>query len=556
MIHGPVGFEETGDEEDFAKLLEESFRNEKSEKIIEGRIVEIKDDYVSVDVGRKIDARLPVSEITAADGTLKFKVGDAIPVTISGQKGERPIVSHKNAIKKGLQAAFVEANKDYKEREIIVEGKITRKNKGGFIVENDDGIEFFMPNSLALIKQDEVGVIGKRITAAVVKIDESNGSIVLSRKKLLNDKRKAKREVVKKLVDDGEIVEGIVKKIASYGMFVEVDGVDGLVHYNEISFKGPVNPATLYNIGDKVKVKAVNYDKDKKHLSFSIKAATQDPWEDIKNELEVGDVVKAVVSNIETYGAFLDIGNDIEGFLHISEISWQKNIKHPSEVLSVGQEINAEIIELNITARRLRLSAKRLLPKPFDKFVSTYQVGQSVKGVVTSTTDFGAFVKIGEVEGLLHNEDASWFRDEKCKDKLKSGDELEVKIIKIDPEKEKVSLSLKELQESPIKAYVKTHKVGDSVIGKIRDIKEFGVFVELARGVDGLIRTEDLYPKKASELAVGDEIEASLVMLDEGKIRLSVKKIQKDKDKEALKEVNKSSDESSFNESLREQLKS
>lgn len=556
MIHGPVGFEETGEEEDFAKLLEESFRNEKSEKIIEGRIVEIKDDYVSVDVGKKIDGRLPVSEITAADGTLKFKVGDAIPVAISGQKGERPIVSHKNAIKKELQAAFVEANKDYEEREIIVEGKITRKNKGGFIVENDEGIEFFMPNSLALIKQDETGVIGKRITAAVVKIDDANGSIVLSRKKLLNDKRKAKREVVKKLVDDGEIVEGIVKKIASYGMFVEVDGVDGLAHYNEISFKGPVNPATLYNIGDKVKVKAVNYDKDKKHLSFSIKAATQDPWEDIKNELEVGDAVKAVVSNIETYGAFLDIGNDIEGFLHISEISWQKNIKHPSEVLSVGQEINAEIIELNISSRRLRLSAKRLLPKPFDKFVSTHQVGQSVKGVVTSTTDFGAFVKIGEVEGLLHNEDASWFRDEKCKDRLKSGDEVEVKIIKIDPEKEKVSLSLKELQESPIKAYAKTHKVGDSVVGKIRDIKEFGVFVELARGVDGLIRTEDLYPKKASELAVGDEIEASLVMLDEGKIRLSVKKIQKDKEKEALKEVNKNSDESSFNESLREQLKS
>ncbi len=555
MIQGPAGFEEMGEDEDFAKLLEESFRNEKSEKVIEGSIVEIKDDYVAVDIGKKTDGRLPISEITAPDGTLKFKVGDKIPVMLSGHKGERPMISHKNAIKKGLHNAFIEANKDYEEREIVIEGKITKKNKGGFIVENDEGMEFFMPNSLALIRHDEAGVIGKKVSAAIVKIDEGNGSIVLSRKKLLNDKRKGKREVVKKLVDEGERVEGVVKKIASYGMFVEVDGVDGLVHYNEISFKGPVNPATLYSVGDTVMVKAISYDKDKKHLSFSIKAATQDPWEDIKNELEVGDAVKAVVSNIETYGAFLDIGNDIEGFLHISEISWQKNIKHPSEVLVVGQEINAEIIELDVAARRLRLSAKKLLPKPFDKFASTFEVGQIVSGVVTSTTDFGAFVKIGEVEGLLHNEDASWFRDEKCKDVFKNGDEVEVKIIKIDPEKEKISLSLKELKESPLKAYTKIHKLGDVVSGKIRDIKEFGVFVELARGVDGLIRTEDLYPKKAAELAIGDMIEAALTMLDDGKIRLSVKRAQKDRDKDALKEVNKSSEEGSFNNSLREQLK-
>jgi len=555
MIQGPAGFEEMGEDEDFAKLLEESFRNEKSEKVIEGSIVEIKDDYVAVDIGKKTDGRLPISEITAPDGTLKFKVGDKIPVMLSGHKGERPMISHKNAIKKGLHNAFIEANKDYEEREIVIEGKITKKNKGGFIVENEEGMEFFMPNSLALIRHDEAGVIGKKVSAAIVKIDEGNGSIVLSRKKLLNDKRKGKREVVKKLVDEGERVEGVVKKIASYGMFVEVDGVDGLVHYNEISFKGPVNPATLYSVGDTVMVKAISYDKDKKHLSFSIKAATQDPWEDIKNELEVGDAVKAVVSNIETYGAFLDIGNDIEGFLHISEISWQKNIKHPSEVLVVGQEINAEIIELDVAARRLRLSAKKLLPKPFDKFASTFEVGQIVSGVVTSTTDFGAFVKIGEVEGLLHNEDASWFRDEKCKDVFKNGDEVEVKIIKIDPEKEKISLSLKELKESPLKAYTKIHKLGDVVSGKIRDIKEFGVFVELARGVDGLIRTEDLYPKKAAELAIGDMIEAALTMLDDGKIRLSVKRAQKDRDKDALKEVNKSSEEGSFNNSLREQLK-
>lgn len=556
MIQGPMGFEDIGEEEDFAAMLEESFKNEKSDKVVEGVIVDIKDDYASVDVGKKVEGRLPVSEIKNKDGSFKFAVGDKILVAISGAKNERPIISHKNAIKKEVQTAFAKSVTDFESRDIAVEGVITKKNKGGFVVEDDNEVEFFLPNSLALIKKDEKDIIGKRITAVIVKVDENSGSIIISRKKLLNDKRKAKRDVIKRLIEDGEVVDGVVKKIASYGLFVEVDGIDGLVHYNEISYKGPVNPSTMYNIGDTVAVKAINYDKEKKHLSFSIKAAMSDPWEDIRNELEVGDAVKATVSNIENYGAFLDIGNDIEGFLHISEISWQKNIKHPSEVLTVGQELNAEIIELDLQNRKLRLSVKRLLQKPFDKFSSEFSVGQCVKGVVTSVTDFGAFVKIGEVEGLLHNEDASWFRDEKCKDFLKEGDSVDVKIIKIDAQKEKISLSIKELQENPSKAFSKTHKIGDTVVGKIRDIKEFGVFVELSRGVDGLIRNDDLYPKKVSELKIGDEIEAAIVILEDSKIRLSTRKVQKDKEKEAIREANKSSDDPFFNQTLREQIKS
>ena len=556
MIQGPMGFEEIGEEEDFAAMLEESFKNEKSDRVVEGVIVDIKDDYASVDVGKKVEGRLPVSEIKNKDGSFKFAVGDKILVAISGAKNERPIISHKNAIKKEVQTAFAKSVMDFESRDIAVEGVITKKNKGGFVVEDDNEVEFFLPNSLALIKKDEKDTIGKRVSAVIVKVDENSGSIIISRKKLLNDKRKAKRDVIKRLIEDGEVVDGIVKKIASYGLFVEVDGIDGLVHYNEISYKGPVNPSTMYSIGDNVAVKAINYDKEKKHLSFSIKAAMSDPWEDIKNELEVGDAVKATVSNIENYGAFLDIGNDIEGFLHISEISWQKNIKHPSEVLTVGQELNAEIIELDLQNRKLRLSVKRLLQKPFDKFSSDFSVGQSVKGVVTSVTDFGAFVKIGEVEGLLHNEDASWFRDEKCKDFLKEGDSVDVKIIKIDAQKEKISLSIKELQENPSKAFSKTHKIGDTVTGKIRDIKEFGVFVELARGVDGLIRNDDLYPKKSSELKIGDDIEAAIVILEDSKIRLSTRKVQKDKEKEAIREANKSSDDPFFNQTLREQIKS
>lgn len=235
MIQGPMGFEEIGEEEDFAAMLEESFKNEKSDRVVEGVIVDIKDDYASVDVGKKIEGRLPVSEIKNKDGSFKFAVGDKILVAISGAKNERPIISHKNAVKKEVQTAFAKSVMDFESRDIAVEGVITKKNKGGFVVEDDNEVEFFLPNSLALIKKDEKDTIGKRVSAVIVKVDENSGSIIISRKKLLNDKRKAKRDVIKRLIEDGEVVDGIVKKIASYGLFVEVDGIDGLVHYNEIS---------------------------------------------------------------------------------------------------------------------------------------------------------------------------------------------------------------------------------------------------------------------------------------------------------------------------------
>ena len=248
---------------------------------------------------------------------------------------------------------------------------------------------------------------------------------------------------------------------------------------------------------------------------------------------------------MENYGAFVDLGNEIEGFLHISELSWQKNINHPSEVIAMGQEIDVEVIELDLEGRKLRVSLKKLQPKPFEVFTQKHKEGDVVKGRVTSIKEFGAFVAIDGVEGLLHNEDASWSRKDKCSDMYQLGDEVEVMIQKIDKERERISLSRKQLTESPVDAYAKAHKNGDMVTGEIRDIKEFGVFVKLADEVDGLIRIEDLYPLKAEELNVGDKIEAVIVMIDnkKGKIRLSVKRLEKQQEREMLDSINQSEDE-------------
>ncbi|WP_458701152.1 30S ribosomal protein S1 [Sulfurospirillum sp. 1307] len=542
------------EEMDFAAMLEESFKKDSGrDALIDGVIVEIKDDVALVDVGKKSEGRLHTSELLDSEGNLAYKVGDTIKVVISGFRNEHPNVSHKKAIRKERVKSFIA---DYTEDDDrVLELKVVGKNKGGFIAEDENGIEFFLPRSQAAVK-DMNALMGKNVKVKIIKIDKENESIVVSRKKFLDDERKKRKEIVQELIDADEVVDGTIKKITTYGMFVDVGGIDGLVHYSEISYKGPVNPSTIYKEGEVVPVKAIKYDKEKRHLSLSIKAAMPDPWEEIKDQLEVGDAISVTISNIEPYGAFVDLGNDIEGFLHISEISWDKNIKHPKDYISEGQEVDVEVIEIDPVERRLRVSLKNVLPKPFEEFLKNYKVGDVVKGTVTTVTNFGAFIKIGGIEGLLHNEDVSWNRNDKCKELLKVGDEVEVKIIKIDDINEKVSLSKKELEDSPIQKYTKTHKNGDIVVGKIRDIKDFGVFVELEDNVDALIRTEDLAHGSQDELKVGDEIEAAITFIDDKKnrIRLSVRRLSKIKEREALKEINKE-EKMTLGDIIKDQLK-
>ena len=538
---------------DFAAMLEESFK--KTEEDSDAKIVSINGDEVLIDVGKKSEGILNVSEITDANGNLTHKVGDTIKVVITGSRNGRPIVSHKKALRKEKVKAFIEAYDPENSSEIDV--KVVGKNKGGFITQDANGVEFFLPRTHSGFKNAE-GVVGKSYKVRVIKVDKEENSIVVSRKKILDDDRKKRKEALSNIVENDSVIEGTVKKITTYGMFVDVGGVDGLVHYSEISYKGPVNPSSLYKEGDKVLVKVISYDNEKRHLSLSIKAATPDPWEEIINDgLEVGDTIKVTVSNIEPYGAFVDLGNDIEGFLHISEISWDKNIKNPKDHISEGQEIDVEVIEIDAKGHRLRVSLKNLLPKPFDEFKAKFKEGDVVKGVVTTITNFGAFVRVGCVEGLLHNEDASWDRNDKCKDMFKAGDELEVKIIKIDSAEQKISLSLKDLKQSPVQAFANKFSVGDIVKGTIRDIKEFGVFVELGDNVDALIRKEDLGSVDASALKIGDEIEAAIAFIDEKKnrIRLSIRRLAKQKEREVLNEINDNDDKVTLGDIIKEQLR-
>ncbi|EPM5648794.1 30S ribosomal protein S1 [Campylobacter jejuni] len=545
------GVDDYLEEEDFGQLLE-AFDKSREEATTEGVIVEIKNDEVYVDIGKKSEGILALSEIQGDNSKLLFNVGDSIKVAVMGSRGGRSLLSHKKALRKEKVIEFI---KNYQEnQDDIFTVKVVGKNKGGLIVVDENDVEFFLPKSQYGFKETN-NIIGKTFKVKIIKIDKNEQSIIVSRKKTLDDERRKRKELINNVAQQEDLIEGIVKKITTYGMFVDVGGVDGLVHYSEISYKGPVNPGTLYKEGDKVPVKVIKYDKERKHLSLSIKAALPDPWSEIKDTLDIGDTIKVIVSNIEPYGAFVDLGNDIEGFLHISEISWDKNIKNPKDYINKGQEIDVEVIEINPNERRLRVSLRNLLSRPFDEFMKSYKIADVVEGEITSVTSFGAFVKLGGIEGLLHNEDASWDRNDKCKDKFSQGDKIKVKIIKIDEENQKISLSTKELSSSPVQEYAKIHKVGDIVKGAIRDIKDFGVFVELSKNVDALIHKEDISTSILENLKIGDDIEAAIVFIDEKKnrIRLSVKNLVRIKEREVLNEIN-NDDKVTLGDIIKDQL--
>ncbi|QOG12638.1 30S ribosomal protein S1 [Arcobacter sp. FWKO B] len=522
----------------FEQMLNESFENSENNAIVDGVIVEINGDNVLVDVGQKIEGILNIKEITNDKGELIFNVGATLPVMMMGNRGERPSISYRNVLQRQKFDEFV-AKYGENFEDLTVEGKITEsKKRGGFSVVDKDGLEYFLPAAQSYMKP--YGAVGKKIKAKVIKINKNQGSIIISRKKLIEDSKKDKEDKVSAILDNNATLNGIVKKITSYGMFIDLNGVDGLVNYNEISYKGPVNPAAYYKEGDEVTVKVLNYDKDKQHLSLSIKAALPDPWKEIKDELDVGDAITVTVSNFESYGAFVDLGNDIEGLLHISEISWNKNIKNPKDVLTIGDEINVEVIELDSVKRKLRVSLKNLQEKPFTKFVKEHKVGDVVEGTIATITDFGAFVTIGEIDALLHNEEASWDVSVKCKNMFKKGDKIEAKIIKIDTEKENVSISVKETTDSPTAQFAKKYNINDIVKAPIKDIKDFGIFVVLENGIDGLIRTEDVGQLNVEELKAGDMVEAAITNIDtkKNRVRLSAKKVEMLKQRETLKTIN------------------
>ena len=531
---------ENGDDSfDFSKMLDKTLEEN---SVVDGVIVKIGDETVLVDVGQKIEGRLNLSEIKTEE-KIKYSVGDKIPVMIVSLRGQRPSISYKKVLQKNMFEEFLSKNSENLD-DITIEGRVTSvKDRVGFTVEDKNGCEYFMPISQGYLKTNQA--VGREIKAKILKVDKKRNSIIISRKKLIEDNKVDKDSKISKMIEKNEPIKGYITNITPYGIFVDINGITGLVSYNQISHKGPVVPSKYYNKGDEVDVLILSYDKAKQKIELSIKATYPNPWDEVKESLEVGDTITVSVSSLEEYGAFVDLGNDIEGLLHISEISWNKSVKRPEDVLQINSEINVEIIELDIEKKRLRVSLKSLQEKPFEKFIKKYKISDVVEGVVANITTFGAFITIdNEIDGLLHNENSSWDSSIKCKDIYKKGDKVKSKIIKINTEKKDISLSVKDTIKSPIQEFADKNRVGDIVKAEVKSLKEFGIFVRICDNVDALIRKEDFSSSsKDGDIKIGDEIEAVIVSIDSknSKIRLSIKRLENKDQKKILTEVNDTS---------------
>lgn len=532
-----------GEEENFAQLLDAREKNTTSGSLQIGKIIQIDTDRDLAMIAlpySKLESMLSLSEIRGEDGNLLFNVGDEIELYTSGSDN-RPYVSYTRAQRsKKIKQKIEELAGSYQDK--VIEAKVLKRNKGGYVMDYD-GADVFLPRRDSAFKEG-AKVEGKTYKVAITHIDPQENSIIVSRKRFFDIDKSTKKEVVEKLLAGDRIYEGVVKKIASFGVFVDIENVEGLVHYTEISHRGVANPQKSFSLGQQIKVKILGYDEQKHRLSLSVKALSEDPWKEVEKELEVGYTIKVTVSNIEEYGAFVDLGNDIEGFLHISEISWDKNIKHPSDYLKVDQEIDVEIIEIDSKNRRLRVSLKKLTHKPFAAFAKEHKEGDVLKGKIVTITDFGAFVNIGAVDGLLHNEDISWDRGIKARDVLKVGDEVEVKILKIDVQNERISLSKKLLGDSPAAIFGKAHRIDEIVEGELSEIKDFGIFVRVD-GNEVLIKNEDIPQEMKETLKVGDGVQCVIFSIDEraNRIRASIKRLQKQQEKESLRAFNEASEQ-------------
>jgi small subunit ribosomal protein S1 len=520
-------------EESFEKAMESTLKETEVGELISGFVVCVEKDRVIVDIGYKTEAILPIAEFKVGEEVV-IKDGDKIPLLVTKFNNDKPIVSYRKALSRQKVVDYLEKNgEDLIGKTIKV--KVVDKNNGGFILRYDE-IDMFLPKSLSALHSDK-NHIDREIEVEVVNIKQS--TIVCSRIKHIKEKRKKVKEFLEEMTKEDKVITGTVTKVVNYGIFVDIGPMEGLVHHSEISYKGSVNPMKIFTSGDKVDVKIIEFNKKKNHISLSVKKTMSDPWISIEEELEVGYAIEVTVSNIEPYGVFVDLGNDLEGFLHISEITWDKNIKHPKDHLKIDDVITVEIIEIDLDKRQLRVSQKKLQQKPFDDFMSKNRVGDLVKGKVVTLTNFGAFIRIGSIDGLLLNSNASWDRDSKCTDLLSLEEEIEVKILSIDKDNEKISLDRKTLLETPIFKYSQEHKINDTVSGIVKDIKDFGIFVELEKGIHALLRKEDL-SDDSEEIEVGSTIAGAITFLDvkNNKIRISSKKITQLEEKNTLKLIN------------------
>ena len=537
----------------FAKLLDESLSTLDFQigTIITGVIVDLKSDWVTVHVGLKSEPVLARSEFLADESDKELEIGDEVKVTLEAVEdgyGETRV----SRLRAMHDESWLNLEESLKTGS-IVKGYITGKVRGGMTVDVA-GVRAFLPGSLVDSKQlESFDHLEKTFQDfKVIKLDKDKSNVVISRKAVQEDINSEEREKLFASIEEGSTIEGIVKNLTDYGAFIDLGGIDGLLHITDITWKRINHPSEALNIGDKLSLKVTNFDKEKSRISLGLKQMYSDPWETIETLYPVNSVHKAKVSTLTDYGFFAELDKDTEGLVHVSEIDWTNKNIHPSKVVSSGDEIDVMVLELDLEKRRISLGMKQCQENPWLIFSENNSVGDTVKGTVKSITDFGMFVGLdGDIDGLVHLSDLSWTdSEENAVQSFQKGQDVQALILAMDPLKERISLGIKQLSEDPLENFIKDHPKGTPISGKISIINEDNLSITVNENILVLMRKRDFIEEESSSLEEGNEINFSISNIDrkERKIWGSMKALEKSKEKEILKEnqiKNKEIEESS-----------
>ncbi|WP_025322640.1 30S ribosomal protein S1 [Deferrisoma camini] len=534
--------------EDFGRLLEESLGGPEEGSVAKGRVVDITNDYAVIDIGYKSEGLVPLSEFRGEDGQISVQTGDEVEVLVERlEDADGMVVLSKD---KADKIRIWDEISKAAERGDVVEGKIVARIKGGLSV--DIGVRAFLPGSqvaLRPVRQLEK-LIGETYQFKIIKFNRRRGNIVLSRRVLLEEERAKLREKTLQVLEEGVVMKGVVKNITDYGAFVDLGGIDGLLHVTDMSWGRVNHPSEVVNIGDEVEVKILSFDRERERVSLGIKQLSPDPWESADERYPIGSRIQGRVVSLADYGAFVELEPGIEGLVHVSEMSWTKRINHPSEVVKVGEQVEVMVLNVDMNRRRISLGMKQCQPNPWDLLEERYPVGAVVRGRIRNITDFGIFVGVDEgIDGLIHVSDISWTKRVGHPATLYNvGDEVEAVVLHIDKDNERFSLGIKQLTPDPWAGITARYRVGSIVTGKVSNITDFGVFVELEPGVEGLVHVSEVSSEKVDDLRSmlepGQEIQAEVLNIDqeERKISLSMKAIEDEKvraEKMALDELNR-----------------
>jgi small subunit ribosomal protein S1 len=520
--------------DDFAAALQ-NFETETEESVgddhvIKGTVVKLTANHVVVDIGTKSEGMVPIAEVLDHEGKPKFQPGDEIDVMRDKGETEEGYVNLSHLKAQRLRS-WDEIERAYNEKKPI-KGVVVERIKGGLTLDIQ-GARAFLPGSQVDLRpiRNLDGMKGQTMEVAIIKLNKKRGNIVVSRKQLLEEEQNEKRGKTLEHLEEGSVLTGIVKNLTEYGAFVDMGGIDGLLHITDMSWGRLTHPRDLVNVGDQIQVKVLKYDKDKQRVSLGFKQLTPDPWLDAEHRYPVGAHVHGRVISVTDYGAFVELEQGIEGLVHVSEMTWSKRMKHPSKLVNVGDEVDCVVLSVNPTERRISLGMRQLASNPWDTLHDKYPVGATVEGRVRNLTEFGAFIEIEDgIDGLVHVSNLSWTtRVKHPSEVLKKGDKVKAVILAIEPDKRRLSLGVKQMQPDVWDSFFAQHRIGDIVHGKVLRVANFGAFVEIAEGIEGLCHNSEAVDANGQpmHLEPGSEFDFKIIKMnqEEKKVGLSIKAV-------------------------------